>query len=600
MVSIVQKLKPCLAAIVVACVCQSAAALTLQYLSYAHAEKEAELASVQRNQTYGDMKHDATESDLFRIANAIARHDDAALQKEKANLAEDIAALNKAYAVVFGKSYEGPLRDAVEVTHKAETAYVTALTQHRDTVLSGQPENPASEHAFTQAFDSFADAQDALAVVIQQELDKQLVWAGWLLKIGLAVTACAILAVGGAIVWASSIILRQVVTRVALLTTTLGAMAQGDYSQDVSGADDGDEVDRMYAAASVFRATALAKQASDAQQTHVVSALTKALEEVAAKNLEFRLRDPFPTHYEGLRLNYNNAMNSLAAAIGSVRIGAAQLLETTQEINTAVKDLAHRNAQQSGTLEESAAAVREITDGVRASADRFREVSQQIAETHAQARGGGDVVGRAVEAMAGIEASAQQISQIIGVIDAIAFQTNLLALNAGVEAARAGDAGRGFAVVASEVRALAQRSADAARDIKSLIVSSSQQITGGVALVQETGIALGEILGRMGRITAVISEVSDNTDHQAHHVQQVNASVAEMDRVTQQNAAMVEQTHAATQSLAKEAGELSTLVKTFRTRDTAARAQGSAHQRRESLTENPNPTAAFQRVANGW
>jgi methyl-accepting chemotaxis protein len=600
MVSIVQKLKPCLAAIVVACVCQSAAALTLQYLSYAHAEKEAELASVQRNQTYGDMKHDATESDLFRIANAIARHDDAALQKEKANLAEDIAALNKAYAVVFGKSYEGPLRDAVEVTHKAETAYVTALTQHRDTVLSGQPENPASEHAFTQAFDSFADAQDALAVVIQQELDKQLVWAGWLLKIGLAVTACAILAVGGAIVWASSIILRQVVTRVALLTTTLGAMAQGDYSQDVSGADDGDEVDRMYAAASVFRATALAKQASDAQQTHVVSALTKALEEVAAKNLEFRLRDPFPTHYEGLRLNYNNAMNSLAAAIGSVRIGAAQLLETTQEINTAVKDLAHRNAQQSGTLEESAAAVREITDGVRASADRFREVSQQIAETHAQARGGGDVVGRAVEAMAGIEASAQQISQIIGVIDAIAFQTNLLALNAGVEAARAGDAGRGFAVVASEVRALAQRSADAARDIKSLIVSSSQQITGGVALVQETGIALGEILGRMGRITAVISEVSDNTDHQAHHVQQVNASVAEMDRVTQQNAAMVEQTHAATQSLAKEAGELSTLVKTFRTRDAAARAKSSAHQRRESLTENPNPTTAFQRVANGW
>ena len=600
MVSIVQKLKPCLAAIVVACACQSAAALTLQYLSYANAEKQAELATVQRNQTYGDMKHDATESDLFRIANAIARHDDAALQKEKANLAEDIAALNKAYAVVFGKSYEGPLRDAVERTHKAETAYVTALTQHRDIVLSGQPENPASEHAFTQAFDSFADAQDALAVVIQQELDKQLVWAGWLLKIGLAVTACAILAVGGAIVWASSIILRQVVTRVALLTTTLGAMAQGDYSQDVSGADDGDEIDRMYAAASVFRATALAKQASDAQQTHVVSALTKALEEVAAKNLEFRLRDPFPTHYEGLRLNYNNAMNSLAAAMGSVRIGAAQLLETTQEINTAVKDLAHRNAQQSGTLEESAAAVREITDGVRASADRFREVSQQIAETHAQARGGGDVVGRAVEAMAGIEASAQQISQIIGVIDAIAFQTNLLALNAGVEAARAGDAGRGFAVVASEVRALAQRSADAARDIKSLIVSSSQQITGGVALVQETGVALGEILGRMGRITAVISEVSDNTDHQAHHVQQVNASVAEMDRVTQQNAAMVEQTHAATQSLAKEAGELSTLVKTFRTRDAAARAQGSAHQRRESLTENPNPTIAFQRVANGW
>jgi len=290
---------------------------------------------------------------------------------------------------------------------------------------------------------------------------------------------------------------------------------------------------------------------------------------------------------------------SLIHIVGDVRGGTQDIAGASGEIAAGNLDLSQRTQAQASSLEQTAASMEELTGTVKQNADNARQANQLALSAADVAGKGGKVVAQVVDTMSSINASSKKIVDIIGVIDAIAFQTNLLALNAGVEAARAGDAGRGFAVVASEVRALAQRSADAARDIKSLIVSSSQQITGGVALVQETGVALGEILGRMGRITAVISEVSDNTDHQAHHVQQVNASVAEMDRVTQQNAAMVEQTHAATQSLAKEAGELSTLVKTFRTRDAAARAQGSAHQRRESLTENPNPTIAFQRVANG-
>jgi len=190
-------------------------------------------------------------------------------------------------------------------------------------------------------------------------------------------------------------------------------------------------------------------------------------------------------------------------------------------------------------------------------------VQKTINEAHLEATEGGVVVSRAVEAMAAIERSAQEINQIIGVIDGIAFQTNLLALNAGVEAARAGDAGKGFAVVANEVRALAQRSADAAKEIKALITTSSEQVAGGVTLVRETGTLLGKIVHRVGEITGLVDEIAANANIQADGLEMVNTAVGEMDRVTQQNAAMVEEATAAARSLADEARELNTVVSRF-------------------------------------
>jgi methyl-accepting chemotaxis protein len=212
---------------------------------------------------------------------------------------------------------------------------------------------------------------------------------------------------------------------------------------------------------------------------------------------------------------------------------------------------------------------------VRESAANAARVQSAMAETHGQASAGGDVVRRAVEAMGAIEASAQAIRQVIDVIDGIAFQTNLLALNAGVEAARAGEAGAGFAVVASEVRALAQRSAEAAQGIKAMVGTSSAQVTDGVALVGETGTLLAGIVTRVGMVSSEVSSIAEASATQAASLSQVNAAIGDMDRVTQQNAAMVEQATAAAQSLAGEAGELAALVAQFRiaTQGRAAPAQ---------------------------
>jgi methyl-accepting chemotaxis protein len=239
------------------------------------------------------------------------------------------------------------------------------------------------------------------------------------------------------------------------------------------------------------------------------------------------------------------------------------VLNGANEIHSASNDLSNRNEQQAATLEETAAAMNQVTEGVRESARSAHDVQKSITEAHEEATEGGIVVSRAVEAMAAIERSAQEINQIIGVIDGIAFQTNLLALNAGVEAARAGDAGKGFAVVANEVRALAQRSADAAKEIKALITTSSEQVAGGVMLVRETGTLLGKIVQRVGDITGQVGEIASNANIQADGLEMVNTAVGEMDRVTQQNAAMVEQATAAARSLADEARELNTVVSRF-------------------------------------
>jgi methyl-accepting chemotaxis protein len=295
------------------------------------------------------------------------------------------------------------------------------------------------------------------------------------------------------------------------------------------------------------------------------------LARMADGHLDQQIDKAFATPaFEKLRTDFNLAHDKLQAALLGVA-GVAEAIQTgTQEISSASDDLSRRTEQQAASLEETAAALDEITATVKKTSEGSISARETVASTKSDAEHAGKVVGQAVQAMDTIEKSSQQVSQIIGVIDEIAFQTNLLALNAGVEAARAGEAGRGFAVVASEVRALAQRSAEAAKEIKALISTSGQQVKVGVELVNETGQALGRIVAKVAEINTIVVEIAVSTQEQATALHEVNTAINQMDQVTQQNAAMVEQSTAASHSLSQETTQLSDMLGQFQLGQPAA------------------------------
>lgn len=312
------------------------------------------------------------------------------------------------------------------------------------------------------------------------------------------------------------------------------------------------------------RREALRIEAEQAQ-TVLVEALAGALGRLSAGDLTARIDAAVQGDHVRVRDDYNAAVESLRQTLGQALGAIAALRGGAGEISSASDDLSRRTEQQAASLEETAAALDQITATVKRSADGARQASTAAAGARTEADRSAEVVRQAVAAMDGIKRSSAQIGDIIGVIDEIAFQTNLLALNAGVEAARAGEAGRGFAVVASEVRALAQRSAEAAKEIKTLITTSGQEVAQGVRLVNETGAALAAIAVKVAEMDALVSEIAASAQEQAIGLGQVNSAVNQMDQVTQQNAAMVEQTTAAALSLKTETDQLARLVERFET-----------------------------------
>jgi methyl-accepting chemotaxis protein len=307
-----------------------------------------------------------------------------------------------------------------------------------------------------------------------------------------------------------------------------------------------------------------AEAVAERQRAEAVASLAAGLANLAKGDLTVRLTTRFAEAYEALRADFNAAAERVQGAMQAISQTTRAVSSGADEIAEASDDLSRRTEQQAASLEETAAALDEITATVRRTASGAKEASQVVANARNDAQRSGEIVDQAVAAMTQIESSSQQVGNIIGVIDEIAFQTNLLALNAGVEAARAGEAGRGFAVVAQEVRALAQRSAEAAREIKTLISTSTQQVGAGVALVGQTGEALQRIVGQVASIDALVNEIAASASEQSTGLHEVNAAVNQMDQVVQQNAAMVEQATAATHSLKGEAGELAALVGRFK------------------------------------
>lgn len=306
------------------------------------------------------------------------------------------------------------------------------------------------------------------------------------------------------------------------------------------------------------------RMAEVALQKNIVERLGAGLSELSSGNLAFRVREEFPGNYATLKADFNTAMDSLEETLFTVNRSVSVMRGGSSEISSATRDLSQRTEQQAASLEETAAALDELTSQVNASADHATVAANTVAAASGDAEQSGEIVQRAISAMHNIEQSSAEVGRIIGVIDEIAFQTNLLALNAGVEAARAGEAGRGFAVVAQEVRELAQRSAHAAKEIKGLVHASSSQIKEGVGLVTQAGAALENIATQVLQINRVIGQISGSASEQAVGLKEINAAVNQMDQVTQQNAAMVEETTAAGQTLADEAARLSQLVSRFR------------------------------------
>jgi methyl-accepting chemotaxis protein len=383
-------------------------------------------------------------------------------------------------------------------------------------------------------------------------------------------------------------IVRSVVGPIERLKTSMRAIADEDVSSAIPETDRKDEIGQMAGVLSVLRDSVKERiglrqreaeqqsqldderrsnefrAQSDAQtQADAMGAIGSALEKLAGGDLTAEIVRIAP-EYSKLRDDFNTAVTALRGVIQSIAHSTEVVYGSAGDISEAANNLSRRTEQQAAALEETAAALDEITSTVKSASDRAAEAREMVNETKGSAAKSGDIVRNAIAAMTRIEGSSTKISQIIGVIDEIAFQTNLLALNAGVEAARAGEAGRGFAVVAQEVRELAQRSAGAAKEIKELIRNSATEVETGVTLVRSTGDALTEIESLVNRVNEHVASIATAAREQATGLAEVNTAVNSMDQMTQQNAAMVEETTAASQTLAQESRELKSLLQTFR------------------------------------
>ncbi|MFD1328231.1 methyl-accepting chemotaxis protein [Mycoplana ramosa] len=309
-------------------------------------------------------------------------------------------------------------------------------------------------------------------------------------------------------------------------------------------------------------ASAEQQAAVSRSQAHVVDQIGAALEKLASGDLTFQVGD-LGADYEKLRRDFNGAVAALRSTITAIADSTRVVNSSAAEISNAGNDLSQRTEQQAASLEETAAALDEITSAVQNSTVRAEEAKRMVAEARKGASASSEVVRRAIDAMGRIESSSSKIGEIIGVIDDIAFQTNLLALNAGVEAARAGEAGKGFAVVAQEVRELAQRSANAAKEIKALITASTGEVSAGVDLVEATGTSLSDIERRVNEINDRIVAIATAAQEQSVGLREINTAINQMDQMTQQNAAMVEETSAASQTLAAESAHLADRIAQF-------------------------------------
>ncbi|MGO7537963.1 methyl-accepting chemotaxis protein [Rhizobium ruizarguesonis] len=556
----------------------------------------ARSAQILRNHMQADMMHDAMRADV--LASMLASNPAAGIAADavKADLAEHDASFREMIDANKALATDDKTKTILASVERPLLAYIASATDIVDlagkdptAALKALPEFMAQFSTLETAMEQTGDQITAASDDISKHSAE--------IKASVDIVLKALLAAAALFALGLYFLTRKTVTKPILaLSNDMQKLAGGDTAIACTGIGRTDEIGTMASAVEIFRQAAIAnkqleqnaeaarlqgetervtarKQADEDAAERLraaTSGLAAGLKRLASGDLAFQIDEPFAPDFEGLRHDFNMSIRQLDQTLGAIAAAIAAIDEGTREIASGAGDLSKRTEQQAASLEETAAALDQITANVSNSSKRTDEARTEATDANRNAVKSSEVVSHAEEAMRRIEASSQQISSIIGVIDEIAFQTNLLALNAGVEAARAGDAGKGFAVVAQEVRELAQRSAQAAKEIKGHIQKSSVEVESGVKLVLDTSQVLKAISEQIARINQHMDAIAVSAREQSTGLAEVNTAVNSMDQVTQQNAAMVEQSTAASGHLAEEAAKLRELVSRFKLRATAS------------------------------
>jgi methyl-accepting chemotaxis protein len=538
---------------------------------------------------HADMMHDALRADVL---SALVSNDPSfgvSIDDVQSSLSDHASAMSADIANERASKSSREVKAATEALGVPLAAYIASA---RDIVGQAAKDTAAAKAALPAFLEKFEVLEGAMEeaskkIQVQAKLDQESAASaeqfGRYLMYGLLGFSFVL---AGVLI---SMARRTVVRPIGQVTAILNRLASNDFSVEVPDMKRSDEVGQLAKTVAVFKNNGLEairlrnqqeedkRKAAEAQRLAEERAIAAERElvahsigagmlKLAAKDLTYRITDDLPEAYRRLQENFNAALSQLEQAILNVSDNTETINSGTQDISSASNDLSKRTESQAATIEETAAALAEITETVKQTALGAQKARDVVNAAKDEASRSIAIVRKAIEAMGGIEKSSVQITRIIGVIDEIAFQTNLLALNAGVEAARAGDAGRGFAVVAQEVGALAQRSAEAATEIKNLLSHSRTQVEQGVKFVAETGTSLDLIVGRVTEANSVVVDIASRAQTQAGSLQQINSAVTQMDQATQQNAAMVEESTAATRELARQSEELASIVAGFTTK----------------------------------
>ncbi len=520
------------------------------------------------HQKHADMMHDALRSDVLFAILTGPNGSAADRNTVKQDLEDHAASFESSIAELQALSLPPQIREQVNAVVPPLNAYLASAREIVGLALTSSEEGRKKLPDFMVAFSELEDSMGALGEQIESSgsaVGTEIQETNKLVK-GVLLMGAALAAVALAVITRS--ISGSISRPLTEVKQGLGQMAGGNLDTPIQGTHRLDEIGEIAKALEVLRDTLLKAREQEEEltqgaQQRVVKALSVGLRNLSMGDLSQPIVEPFAEQYEMLRIDYNNTLEKLTQTIAQVVDASDSIRARSAEISRSSEELSARTENQAATLEQTAAALDELTASVKAAADGAREVEKVVHQARTEATESGTVVQGAVDAMNEIERSSEQISQIIGVIDDIAFQTNLLALNAGVEAARAGDAGRGFAVVASEVRALAQRSSAAAKEIKLLIGASTQHVDRGVDQVGRAGSALASIVDRVTEISTLVSDIASGAREQSVGLAEVNIGVNQLDQVTQHNAAMVEQSTAASHALKQEVVGMAKLVAQF-------------------------------------